>query len=377
MACRTTMRSRHRQTASLSTSLSLSLLALGGCTCASAEPHAPLEVPSGEPAPASRRAPTYEVHEWGLLRGTIDDRAMLSGPHAEAPPMPLAKPVLYFHREGEGALVVDVEARMTSGRIVEHWPSPGGEAGTRASWQGVTIQEGSCRGSRYPTLSEDPCTRATDGCEASLLAVAETSDADCLFWPRPPDDDGPTQAWNHLFYRGAIEGTPPLPLRVEPLPDGSIRVVAAEGGSTIPGRLLRVRRANGEPGATDAIAIADAPVPGASVVIAAPRDPIATGPEALAEALRTAGLTYEETNAFRRAWDETIFGTTTIAAGEAPATTIPAAASPLAGVLTAPRATTSLVYVLPAGAVDALATLTFDPPPTAVRRAIVFWLDER
>ncbi len=43
----------------------------------------------------------------------------------------------------------------------------------------------------------------------------------------------------------------------------------------------------------------------------------------------------------------------------------------------APVATTSIVYVLPASGADALATLTFTPPPTAVRRAIVVWIDER
>lgn len=360
----------------LAISVGLALVVLG-CTCARdvSPPVAPVATPS---EPAAPPPASYEVHEWGLLRGTTDDRAVLSGPHAEAPPVPLAKPVLYFHRTGEGALVVDVEARMVGGRIVEHWPSFAGEVGASVAWPGVMIQEGSCRGSRYPSLAESPCTGVTDGCEAATLATVETTDADCVFWPQPPDDDGPTLAWNHLFYRGEIAGTPPLPLRLEPQPDGTLRVTSTSA-EPIPGRLVRVRRANGTAGVTDAVAIAAPPASRQSVMIPAPSDPISSGAAPLAASLREVGLTDAEIEAFRRAWDEPIFGaTTTAAGGEALPTATPvASASPLGGALLAPRPTTSLVYLLPASAADALATLSFTPPPTAVRRALVVWIDER
>lgn len=317
-----------------------------------------------EPAPPIE-AVRYEVHEWGLARGTANDAISLSGPHVEPMPMPVAKPVLYFHREGEGALRVTVTARIPGGRIVEHWPHTGA-TGAEVTWTDVMIQDGACRGGRFPTMGEPPCAGLAE-CEAATLASVETQDADCVYWPRPPDDDGPTEAWNHLFYRGEITHAPSLPLRVEPQPDGSLRVTSI--GERVVGRLIRVRRTMGIPGAGDAVVVADPPARGASVVIAAPSRPMSEGIEALDRSLRDAGLTADETRAFRNAWDEAIFGTT------APAAAYPA--TEVTTVLASPVApTTSLLYVLPASSADALATLTFDPPPATVKRAIVMWIDE-
>jgi len=262
--------------------LALVYLALG-CSCSGSTPR------SGEPAtpePPSTQPVTYEVHEWGLVRGTVDDRLMLSGAHAEPVAMPVAKPVLYFHRRGEGALVVDVEARVLNGHVVEHWPSLGAEVSDVVAWNDVLIQDGSCPTSRYPSMYDAVCLRLADGCEAATLAEVETSDSSCLFWPRPPDDDGPTESANHLFYRGEITRAPSLPLGAEVLPDGSLRVTT-RGTTPIPGHLLRVRRANGAPGVQDALSV-----------------------------------------------------------------------------------------VLPESAAGLLSTLTFSPPPSAVRRAIVVWIDE-
>jgi hypothetical protein len=351
------------------TSFLLSLLLALGCSCGAETP-----TPSAPPPPPS--PVTYEVHEWGLVRGAAGDRVLLSGPHVDPPAVPMAKPVLYFHREGEGALVVDVEVHMVSGRIAESWPTTGEPPAASVAWHRVTIEEGSCRGSRYPTFGEPPCSHAGVGveCEATALASVETDDSDCLVWPHSPLDDGPTLAWNHLFYRGEIPGAPPVPLRIEPLPDGTLRVTSTTR-DPIPGRLVRVRRGNGVPAVADAVAIASPPAPGAIIVIPAPTEPPSSGAPALAEGLRAAGLTGPEIDAFRRAWDTTLFGTTETASAESPrgaVTTTPVAASPMP----IPVATTSLVYVLPASAADALSTLSFTPPPRAVRRAIVAWIDE-
>jgi len=126
------------------------------CSCGASSP--PIE-PSATVA-AAPSTPAFEVHEWGLVRGTAADTIMISGPHAPEPPMVVTKPVLYFHREAERggleALIVDVDARIPDGRIVEHWPTMGGDPGSVASWHGVVIQSGSCPGSRYPSLAEDP-----------------------------------------------------------------------------------------------------------------------------------------------------------------------------------------------------------------------------
>jgi hypothetical protein len=337
-----------------------------GCSCGGTT-SPPAEAPAPDPVVA---APTYEVHEWGLVRGTMDDRVMLSGPHTERVVV-VAKPVLYFHRHGEGALRVDVEARIPNGRIVEHWPSPGGAPGAVAAWRDVLIQGDACHGSRYPTLSDDPCRTLSDGCEAATLQTVETTDSSCLYWPRPPGDDGPTEAWNHLFYRGEITGTPPLPLRAEPLADGTLRLTST-GASPIPGHVLRVRRANGVAGVSDGLEIAAPPAPGATTIIAAPSGPITAGGDSLGESLRAAGLTDDEIDAFRRSWDETLFGSgPSVTASITSGVVVTATPIPVA-----PVATTSLLYVLSAADADALATLTFSPPPTAVRRAIVVWIDE-
>ncbi len=349
--------------------LTLGALLAMGCSCGG--PASPPLVEPAVPGPTAS-APTYEVHEWGLVRGTLDDRVMLSGPHAAERVMVVTKPVLYFHRHGEGALVVDVEARMPHGHIVESWPSMGGAPGTFVAWHGVVIQGDACPGSHYPTLAEDPCPALTDGCEAATLAGVETTDSSCLYWPQPPGGDGPTRAWNHLFYRGEISGAPPLPLHAQQLPDGGLRLTAT-GSSPIPGHVLRVRRANGAPGFTDGLAIAAPPVPGQSIVIPAPSGPIAEGGESLGASLREAGLTRDEVDAFRRAWDDTLFGNDpTASSGVTTRSVVTATTTPPLP----PTSTTSILYVVPASAADDLAVLTFSPPPTTVRRAIVVWLDE-
>lgn len=343
--------------------LALALLtSLGlGCSCGGVSP--PPIAPAPPPPPPA--GPTYEVHEWGLVRGTADDHVMIAGPHAE-PVLVVTKPVLYFHRHGEGSLVVDVEARIPGGRVVESWPMLGGVPGTSVRWDDVLIQGDACHGSRYPGFGEEPCSFLSDGCEAATLASVETTDSNCLYWPTPIDD-GPTQAWNHLFYRGEIDTTPPMALRAEPLPDGTLRLTAT-GPSPVPGHVLRIRRANGTPGVTDALEIAEPPAPGSSVIVAAPTAALTGGPEALGASLSAAGLTDDEVAAFRRAWDGELFGDGAMTSGWV-TTVMPSAPA-------ARPPTTSILYVLPSAAADAIAVLSFSPPPTAIRRAIVLWIDE-
>lgn len=347
---------------------------LGACSCGAATSVAPAPAP---PEPSAPPGPSYEVHEWGLVRGTATDGVMLSGPHAVAPPMPVAKPVLYFHRAGEGALEIDVTVHVPSGRIVEHWPRVGdADPGSTLLWHDVIIEAGTCTGTRYPGPYEAVCMRRYDGCEASELRVVETADADCLHWPDPPHGvTGPAEVWNHLFYRGEVDGTPNVGLRLEPQPDGTLRVTSTSTDA-IAGRLVRVHRSAGYAGAPDAVAVVDPPAPGSSVVVPAATAVVATGADALAASLSAAGLTADEVAAFRRAWDAELFGAALTAAAEtrATATTTPvAAASPMGP---PPAESSSLLYVLPVSAADGLAELRFDPAPTAVRRAIVAWIDE-
>ena len=347
------------------------LLSLASCSCGGA----PAPEPSA--APLVPLTPSYEVHEWGLVRGTVSDHVMITGPYAPQPIVPVAKPVLYFHRDaprdGETALVVDVDAEIVEGHIVERWPGPASSAPS-ISWHGVVVQDGSCHGSRYPTLSDEPCTLVRDGCEASTLASVETTDSDCLSWPPPPGGEGPTESWNHLFYRGERTTAPDVPLRLAPQPDGTLRVTAT-GSEPIPGRFIRIRRGNGVVGVTDAAEIVDPPAPGSSVSVPAPTDTLASAALALDASLHAAGLTDEEVAAFRRSWDEALFGPVAVATRASSSDPAVATATPIA-VVVPPTVTRSVLYVLPLASADGIARLTFTPAPRVIRRAIVVWLDE-
>jgi hypothetical protein len=340
---------------------------IAGCngSCGGERASAPPPSPVPEPVPSG---PSYEVHEWGLVRGTLDDRVMLSGPPAAQVSVPVAKPVLYFHRTGEGPLTIEVAVDVPRGRIVEHWPLVDPAPESSIAWRGVRVEPGTCRGARYPrgAGSGPPCVNVADGCEASELATVETDDGDCL-----RTTDG--ASWNNLFYRGEIQGAPSLPLRLETLPDGQSRVTNT-GTVAIPGQLLRLHH-DGTGGADRALVVAP-PGPGASIVLDAPSGAVSDAASALSASLRTAGLTEAEARAFRRAWDATLFGPSVTAAAAAAAEAPIATATPAAGAFAVPEPWTSVVYVVPESTADGLATLRFSPAPSAVRRAIVAWIDE-
>jgi len=333
------------------------LLALGACG-SNAPPSTPA-TPS-EPATANATTPSYEVHEWGLVRRAFPDRVIVSGPRGTSrmDPMPVAKPVLYFHRDGEGPLAIDVDVAMPSGHVVEHWPLTTTNA-TPSSirWADVALVEGHCRGSRYPRPMEPPCNAVPDFCEAAELATVEAEDGDCVHVAGQPFD--------HLFYRGEVTSPPTFPLEL--VLEGDVLRVTHRGRAPIPGRLVRVRRSGA------VVSVVDPPSPGASVTLPAPHTPNAEGARALADSLRSAGLTDAEARAFARAWDVELFGALTASVTTippAPSGAVVASASPM------PAPTDdSLLYVLPMADADALATLRFDPPPRVVRRAIVAWID--
>ena len=342
-----------RRAAPLITSLlSLPFLASGCASCERRVESAPTS--SVAPTPLPIPPPTYEVHEWGLLRGNLTDHVVLSGPRRAPTPIPIAKPVLYFHREGEGPLSVDVEVTLASGTMVEHWPLvPTGSRGASLAWRGVSIVEGSCSGTRYPTLGEPPCNTLTgaDGCEAIELATVETPDGDCL------ELDG--ARWDHLFYRGELTSAPSFPLSVTPLGNDRFRVTIERA---LTGRLVRVRGTSAS--------VIDAPAIGASVELDVPTGALGEGSDTLARSLAQAGLSDDEVAAFRRAWDTTLFPAAAASAGETIVT-----ATPMAGGLFLPRTRDALLYVLSQEDAAQLATLTFTPAPERVARAMVVWLD--
>jgi hypothetical protein len=266
---------------------------------------------------------------------------------------------------------VDVGVHIDGGRIVEHWPegADGREPGSDIHWQ-VQLGDQTCAGSRYPSeYSESPCSRLMrvgDACEAAQLRTVETADATCLVWPIA---EAPTQTWNHLFYRAELNRDPHLPLDLRTDASGVLHVTP-RSAEPMTGSIIRIVRSNGARGVTEGAVVVAAPTHGETVEI-----PVAIGPfepamEALDASLRAAGLTAEETAAFRRAWDATLFGNTPSATAEV------VTATPMAGGLLAPTATHTILYVLPEPVADSLATLSFTPAPRSVRRVIVAWVDE-
>ena len=347
------------------------LLALGACGS-----NAPSSTPATptEPTPPTSSAPSYEVHEWGLVRRAFPDRIVVSGPPGTSrmEAMPVAKPVLYFHRDGEGALAIDVEVAMPSGHVVEHWPlttttptpsairGVGGVSRRRIRWADVALLEGDCRGSHYPRSTEPPCNAVPDFCEAAELATVEAEDGDCVHVAGQPFD--------HLFYRGEVTTPPTFPLELAL--EGDTLRVTHRGRSPIPGKLVRVRRSGA------AVSVIEAPSPGASATLPPPSTPNGEGARALADSLRSAGLTDAETRAFSRAWDVELFGVITASVTTIPPAPATASADTIVAAMPmAPPADDALLYVLPIDDADALATLRFDPPPRVVRRAIVAWID--
>lgn len=337
-------------------------LSLSGCaSCERRVETAPTEV-IVPPVPVTPPTPTtYEVHEWGLLRGNLADHVVLSGPRRVPTPIPIAKPVLYFHREGTAALRVDVEVTLASGSMVEHWPLVSGPlvsgaSGPSLAWRGVEITEGHCAGTRYPTLGEPPCNTLSgaDGCEAFELRTVETSDGDCLTYEGA--------RWDHLFYRGELTSAPSFPLSITPLPNDRYRVTVDR---PITGAMIRVRETSAS--------VITTPAQGGSVELDVPSGALGPGSEVLAQALGEAGLTSEEVAAFRRAWDATLFPAPV--AGTVTTTPPIATAMPMAGGLILPRSRDGILYVLSQEDAARLATLTFTPAPARVARAMVVWID--
>ncbi len=331
-----------------STALLLSARLLGGCGTTHVE--APLESPAASeraptplppPPDPPRPPPSYEVHEWGLIRGNALDHAILSGPRADARPLGLAKPVLYFHRHGDGPLTLDVEVSLPSGRFREEWP-PAAIDGASLAWRGVGVEEGACAGSRYPSMADPVCsTLSGEGCEAAELRVVESPSADCLAHAG--------ERFNHLFYRAELDVPPGLPLVIS---SRRRREPSARGVRPILGSMIRVRGGRSS--------VFDPPNPGEERGLDPPSQPLALGRAALAEALALAGLDEEERDAFMRAWGETLFPPFEGASG---------------GGYVAPWTTDSVLYVLRAEDAELASRLRFEPPPTRVERAIVVWID--
>lgn len=332
---------------------------------APAVPEGEAEEPSSEASPTAPageepEAPTgraaYAVHEWGLLRGVAGDvlEAGAVGPSSTPALMNVDKPILYFHAASPVDLrEVVVDAR--DGELREHWPLVVDATRSRVRWRNRRLEGrvglGYCDRPRFPTREQPPCSSLPRGevCESAELAPLRATTT-CV-------GDAP-----FLFYRSRTRSfSPPLHATREV---DQIRVTH-RGDEPIPGRVIRISRRGRY---VYAFGVSP-PAPGATITIGADpvdsRDraldglvdpsPAHAGREALQASLDTLGLTPSERAAFLRAWDAALFGDVHTVGGLPP-----------------PRH--SILYFLPPGACDQVATLHFDPTPTEVRRTLAVWL---
>lgn len=349
-------------------------LILSACSCGAPSAAAPPSATSGATVPST----DYEVNEWGLLRGTPGDTVTASAiaPPVQTLPIAVDKPVLYFHADAPITLR-SVRVHAEGGTIEEHWPpTPLTDIAADVAWFDVGIDPvATCTFSELPT----GCPTAAF-CEVPSLGTVRAPGAACVRTPGGSD--------SLLFYRARqAHFTPPLVFeRTSVYEEVSVR---NEGDEPIPGWLIRLHAQNGSvvalavppPGPHESVvvgadfaaaAMAAASMPGTaddeSDRPALPGSP-APGRHAVIVTMQDLGLTTTEIDAFLRAWDAQLFGL-------APADEdVDRAVDVLSvdGIDGELAPVDSFLYFLPPRATDAVATLTFDPPPRAVHRALAMW----
>lgn len=319
---------------------------------------------AAEVLPKEASKPTYEVHEWGLVRADQGDKVRIG---AVAPPVPpevliMTKPVLYFL--ADAPMTLDrVEIFAPGGSVVETWPlAEQGSDEHTMGWSNVSLDPTSpCRSSPLPRKTDLPCSklRKGDECESLGLAAVRTVDASCV---RVAD-----KTETFLFYRVETTTLTP-PLRFASQKGGGV-LVTNEGDEPVPGLLVRIETTELEtrtltvrPPAPHAKLIVGRDFPPAEVDPAAdperlPRPRTVTGParEDIRLTMRGIGLADTEVKAFMKAWDETLFG------------------SPSSGGFRPVNAGTTFLYFLPEATLERAAKVTFDPAPRSFKRAFAVW----
>lgn len=347
----------------------ISAILLSTLLACSASPSSkdPIEptAPSSPPAPAG--SANFEVHEWGLLRAQAGDVLQLGavGPrHVEA--LMADKPVLYFHAP-EALTLASVEVQLPSavkGSLLETWPLAQGSA-TNARWSNVALGAlggAACNPSPLPSAAEPPCSGLPKGsyCEAADLAAVRTKDASCVRVG--------TSEEQLLFYRAELRGFT-LPLRFKRGSSPSDVRIENLGSLPIPGSIVRIDR-NGDtitttllpapaPQTTDDKRsndeVADKSTDGERAIPTVKGD----GVQAIRDTMGQLGMTAEETQAFLRAWGDTLFGPR-VSDGI------------IADRPMAPQ--TTFLYFLPEASTAQIAELRFEPAPSSLRRAFAVWV---
>jgi hypothetical protein len=326
---------------------------------------APLAVPNDVvPVGAAPTTTTWEVHEWGLVDASLASGQLrvAAGP-ALRPQRPMAtrKPVLYIHLgPGLETQAFTARVKIPGGAIAEMWPNteltPDGLV-----WKDVRATAGTCAARGVQPLRDAPpaCDSRDRMCELDELPRYVTDDAACL---TTAHGEAPL-----LFYRGTA--TPrALPLGVTLTKDGTVDVRPLADMKETPGTLIRIAmpcRGPVVPGETMAVAVAAVPGPEGTTIPypSQPADRTALRAQ-LAKDLADQGLTPSEAKAFLDAWMDELFGAGADTQRENQRRLAPI--RPMSD---------ALIYWMPAATIDTVATLTFEPRPTAVRRAMLVRVD--
>jgi hypothetical protein len=265
--------------------------------------------------------------------------------------------------------LASVEVQLPSaakGSLVETWPLTQGSA-TNARWSNIKLgaMGSACAPSPLPTATEPPCSLLPKGsyCEAADLAAVRTKDASCV--------QVGASAEQFLFYRAELRGFT-LPLRFKRGSSPSDVRVENLGSLPIPGSIVRIDR-NGN---TIKSSLLPPPAPQTAdekrPIDVLPTDKSADdeymrptvsgdGVQAIRDTMSELGMTAEETQAFLRAWGDTLFG--------------PSARDGdgiMADRPVAPQ--TTFLYFLPEASTAQIAELHIEPAPKALRRAFAVWV---
>lgn len=302
---------------------------------------APSAIASTSAVAAPAGPPKFEVHEWGLIDVVGSTGRVLAGPHGpkpQSPPRPVRKPVLYFHLTG-GTTSVDVTTKITVGQpgVLEYFPTTGELTNNRKTltWPNLHVRKGAC----HYQLPRNLGCNASDGCETPELPNYETDDSACI--------ESGKDAFNLLFYRGAVSGKLELPFDIAD--DGKALTITHARGADFVGPIVYVHNEAGEL----RMSVLSPPDMGKAIVATPPTEQDSVvAQRAIAQAMREVGLSTDEAAAFDRAWSGELYGLEQ-------------------GRKVARRGKVErdvLLYALPASMLDPIAKLEFEPAPTSVKR---------
>lgn len=309
----------------------------------------PTPPPSVEPVTAGA---TYELHEWGLLRGGPGDvlEVGTTAPALDVMPMAVEKPVLYFHVTGDAPIdLARASVEAVDGTIREHWPlaaPPVGEADpARVSWAPLTLRTETCP-FIGPTDRSAACGALPldEECESLSLLRTVVSDAACV-----DTASGPSPI---LFYRSTSRGLT-VPLTVSHLDFGDL-TVTNDSDHPIPGSIVRF--ITGTYGLR--VIVAPPPLPHETALIGHEDVGVEGGRAAITRTMLELGMTESEAQAFLASWEGELFTPSEVVAEEVELT---------------PTEHTTLLYFLPPALTARVSRLDFEPAPTATRRALAVW----